>query len=210
MTQMSPAPARRVRNPRGEGGRLRDELLTAANALLQEGGTEEGLSLRAVTRRAGVTPQAFYLHFADRDELLWEVYAAAFGRLEAALAAAEADASTPAAQLRGRCLAYCRFAEADPASYLVCFGVAGEYKPDWVGGELPSAVSYGAWLGAVTRCVDAGQARATNPVPLTLTLLGAIHGLVMLRLNKPMFPWPTLHDLVDDVLVHQVGLPAAG
>ena len=45
-------PGARERNPRGQGGRLRDDILTAATDLLDESGTEESVTLRAVARRA--------------------------------------------------------------------------------------------------------------------------------------------------------------
>ena len=50
-------------------GDLRAGLLRAALELLHEGGVE-ALTLRAVARRAGVSPGAPYHHFADKDALL--------------------------------------------------------------------------------------------------------------------------------------------
>ena len=208
ITEVGPARKARARNRRGEGGRLREELIAAANKLLEEGVSEEALSLRAVTRHAGVAPQAFYLHFADLDSLLWAVYANAFEHFETALSAAEADQQTPAARLRARCLAHCSYATDHPASYRVLFGVVGTFKPKWAEEDLPGTATFQATLAAVIGCIDAEQARNADPFRLAVTLLGAIHGLLDLCLNKPTFPWPPLSELVDDVLVHQIGLPA--
>ncbi|PRY57074.1 TetR family transcriptional regulator [Knoellia remsis] len=47
-------------------GDLRAALVTAANAMLEEG---QPLSLRALARRAGVSPTALYRHFADKEAL---------------------------------------------------------------------------------------------------------------------------------------------
>ncbi|MDR3418221.1 MAG: HTH-type transcriptional repressor FabR [Nevskia sp.] len=47
----------------------RDALLEAALRLMKEGRGFTGLSLREVTREAGVVPTAFYRHFRDMDEL---------------------------------------------------------------------------------------------------------------------------------------------
>jgi AcrR family transcriptional regulator len=66
------APARR-RNRRGEGSKLRDELIGAARELLRSASNESDVSIRAVTRAAGAAPQSFYLQFASIDELLYEV-----------------------------------------------------------------------------------------------------------------------------------------
>jgi AcrR family transcriptional regulator len=198
----------RPRNRRGEGGRLREELLAAARDLLEDGGSEAAVTIRAVTRRAGVAPQAFYLHFEDRDALLWAVYAAAFAELEAVLAGAEAHEPAAAGKLRARCRAHCAYALAHPGSYRVLFGVVGTYKPQWAGGDLPGTSTFRAWVAAVSRCIDAGQARPGDPARVAVLLLGAVHGLLLLRLNRPTFPWPPIDVLVEDLLTNLVGLPA--
>jgi AcrR family transcriptional regulator len=202
------SPPSRSRNRRGHGGQLRHELIDAAAALLEEGGTEAGLTLRAVTRRAGVTPQAFYLQFNDTDELLWSVYAAAFEQFEVTLSRAESNRTTPADALRARCQAQCAYALHHPAKYRVLFGTVGSYKPTWPVDELPGVATFQAWQSAITRCIDAGQARPADPFVLTVTLIAALHGLVILQLNRPTFPWPPLADLIDDTLTHQIGLGA--
>ncbi len=81
---MSPAtgsPARHLRNPRGEGDRLRQELITAANRLLRSGETIESLSLRAVARAVGIAATSVYLHFDDKASLLLAVYQRHFADL---------------------------------------------------------------------------------------------------------------------------------
>jgi DNA-binding transcriptional regulator YbjK len=44
----------RERNPRGQGDRLRVDLLEAAVELIAETGSVQGVSLRAAAKRAGV------------------------------------------------------------------------------------------------------------------------------------------------------------
>jgi AcrR family transcriptional regulator len=60
--------------------------LVAVSELLDTESDVEGLSVRMVTRRAGVSPTALYLHFADLDELVRAVKAECFGALGAAVA----------------------------------------------------------------------------------------------------------------------------
>lgn len=56
--------------PREQGKRrTRQALLNAALTLTTGGRSMAGLSLREVTRAAGVSPAAFYRHFRDLDEL---------------------------------------------------------------------------------------------------------------------------------------------
>ena len=208
-TSSDPGPASvapRSRNRRGHGAQLRDELIAAATALLEAGGTEAGVTLRAVTRRAGVAPQAFYLQFNDTDELLWAVYAAAFQRFEAALSSAETNHAKPDDALRARCEAHCTYAADHPASYRLLFSTVGSYKPQWNPDELPGSTTFQAWHRTISRCIDAGRARKCDPFMLTVTLIAALHGLVILQLNRPSFPWPPLNQLVNDILTNQIGL----
>jgi AcrR family transcriptional regulator len=56
---------RRRRARRGEGEKLREEILEAAERLLLQTGSEEMVQVRAVAEAVGVTPPSIYLHFAD-------------------------------------------------------------------------------------------------------------------------------------------------
>src|SRR6185437_6193275 len=80
-------PARRP-NPRGQGGRLRDELLDAASGLLAVGGRDAELTLRSVARAAGVAAPSVYQHFADLDELMLALVRYHLADLAAAIEAA--------------------------------------------------------------------------------------------------------------------------
>ena len=57
----------RPRNPRGEGNKLSEQLLAAPAEVLNEVGDADKVSVRAIARRAGVSPTALYLQFPDRD-----------------------------------------------------------------------------------------------------------------------------------------------
>lgn len=96
---------------------LRQALVSAALDALPEVGAE-GLSLRAIARRAGVSEAAPYHHFADKDALLGAVAAECAQLLLAALEAAVAEAGDDQRrrfQLTG--IAYVRFAVANPAHF---------------------------------------------------------------------------------------------
>ena len=57
----------------GEGGNRRDALILAARDLIEEGGLD-GLTIRAVLARSGLSRRAFYDHFAGKDDLLLGVF----------------------------------------------------------------------------------------------------------------------------------------
>lgn len=73
--------------------RTRRALLDAALAMLEEQ-SFSSLSLRQVTRAAGVVPSAFYRHFAGMEELGLELIDESFGTLRAMIRAARADPRT--------------------------------------------------------------------------------------------------------------------
>src|ERR1700760_1473633 len=78
--------AERRRRPRGA---VRDGLVSAGLELARTGGPD-AVVLREATRMVGVVPNAAYRHFADRDELLAAVSAAAMRELAARMAASVA------------------------------------------------------------------------------------------------------------------------
>ena len=96
-------------------GDLRHALLSAGIDLAREGGPD-AVVLREATRRVGVSPNAAYRHFADRDALLTAVSDAALAELAASIDAIfdripEGDAETVArAQLRAVGTGYVAFA----------------------------------------------------------------------------------------------------
>ena len=117
----SSTPSRRARARRGEGPRLREEILAAATRLLVETGDEEAVSIRAVAEAVGVTPPSIYLHFADKTELIFAVCEEQFRQLDAEMAAAEAGAADPLEALRRRGQAYVRFGLRNAEAYRVLF-----------------------------------------------------------------------------------------
>ena len=96
-------------------GALRDALIAAAEAVIDERGVD-GFSLREVARRAGVSPAAPAHHFGDSRGLLTAVAAAAFLRFANALEAAD-QGPTRAARIRAQGIAYVRFALAERAKF---------------------------------------------------------------------------------------------
>jgi AcrR family transcriptional regulator len=93
-------------------GDLRSALLHSAGELLEEQGLES-LSLREAARRAGVSHNAPYRHFPDRDALLAALAAEGFDMLAGAL-------GDRAGREMGE--AYVRFALEHPNRFRLMFG----------------------------------------------------------------------------------------
>src|SRR5262245_30775541 len=102
-------------------GDLREALVTAATALLEEQGLS-GFTLRQCARRAGVSHAAPAHHFAAADDLLAEIAARGFERFVARLGkAADQVEGPPLARLEAMGHAYVAFAIANPAVYGLMF-----------------------------------------------------------------------------------------
>jgi AcrR family transcriptional regulator len=115
---------RRPRSPRGQGDRLRRELIDAAGEMLENGVSEESLSLRAVARAVGVSAMTPYLHFADRGALLTAVYDERLRDLtvELAAAAGAGRSANAAARLRALADVYVSYGRSHPGPYRLLFG----------------------------------------------------------------------------------------
>ena len=108
--------------PAGRGyhhGNLRQALLDAALALI-EVGEEQGVSLRTVAARAGVSNAAPYRHFKDREALMAAVATIGFERLLEGLRRARESAGE-GAELPAMATAYLAFASKNFGLYRVMF-----------------------------------------------------------------------------------------
>jgi AcrR family transcriptional regulator len=208
----SSASPRRARARRGEGARLREEILAAATRLLAETGDEEAVSIRAVAEAVGVTPPSIYLHFADKTELIFAVCEEQFRQLDAEMAAAEAGVADPLEALRRRGQAYVRFGLRNAEAYRVLF-MYKDHVPDNVDERhLYRSGTFNHLVEAVQRCLDAGALRPGDPLQIAIGLWVLVHGITSLLLAAPAFPWPAgpeelVDRLVDDHLQGLVPRP---
>ena len=104
-------------------GDLRRTLLDSAQAILRETGRWD-FSLREVARRAGVSHNAPYRHFVDKEALLAALGVAGYEALGERSAAAVVELASPAALLAALGNAYIGFGVANPALYRLMFGQA--------------------------------------------------------------------------------------
>jgi AcrR family transcriptional regulator len=203
---MTTATPRRARSRRGEGERLREEILAAAERLLLETGSEEAVSIRAVAAAVGVTAPSIYRHFEDKNHLLFEVCGQQMARLGGHLRAAMAEVDDPVLALGMMGAAYVRFGVEHPEHYRIMFMGRSDLTPEQYADELLLDTSPFAMLvQTVTRAVEAGTTRHDDPLRIALVLWSAVHGLTSLLVAKPNLPWPDVDVLVGDLLDVVVG-----
>lgn len=194
--------ASRRPNRRGEGGRLREELIEAASAMIAETGTSQRVSLSAVARKVGIAVTSVYLHFADVEQLKAAVVERGFAQLDQYRDAASRNIDDPVRALLARCRAYCRFGLDHPGHYRLMFG------PD-----LPATLAYDAerapgrhalhtLADSIQRCQpDRPTPGQDDPFRLATLVWGSLHGMVSLRIDRPQFPWPaSLDETADDIV----------
>lgn len=164
-------------------GDLRAALLAAAAESLEAG---EGFSLRAVARRAGVSPTAPYRHFADKDALDAAVAVEGFADLradlDAALAALPAS-STAEDAIAGLGVAYVGFALRRPAVFRLMFGNPCDDADD-------ERVRASRQLHDVLNQAIARLLPDADIPNLSTALWGMAHGLAFLHLDGKLRPEP--------------------
>jgi AcrR family transcriptional regulator len=197
---MTTGNVRRRRAQRGSGEQLRAEIVAATKALLAETGSAEAVSIRAVAQRVGVTSPSIYLHFADKDALLDAVVSDVFAELDLAMQKAVADLDTPEPlpRLQAQGLAYIRWAVGHPEHYRVATMDPCPTPP-----SVDEVIATGAFAhlsAAVRDCMAAGIFADGDPLPITLDLWAAAHGIASLMIAKPYLPWGDVDAIGNRVL----------
>jgi len=190
----------RPRARRGEGDRLRDEILAAAERLLVDTNDQSALSIRAIAAAVGVTPPSIYLHFADRTDLLFAVCERHWSQLEAVMAAAAEGESDPVERLRRRGEAYVRFGLDNPEHYRVLMMRRPDQTPDRFTDErLAATAGLGVVAADLAEAMSQGRLAHHDPMEAAVLLWMSVHGLVSLLISKPDFPFPPASRLFDDL-----------
>jgi AcrR family transcriptional regulator len=201
------ATVRRPRGRRGEGGRLREEIVIAATELVSLAGDADRLSLRGVAKEVGIAAPSIYAHFADVEHLKMAVVERCFALFKAARDRQSDGITDPAEALLARCRAYCQFALDYPGPYRFMFS---HHAPAADPQRPPIRVETFQALVTSSQTCQASGAAPTGDAPslLAAEVWAALHGLVLLRMNAPHFPWPApLWDMVDQTVRRIVGLP---
>ena len=218
--------APRRNNRRGQGERLRADLLAAADAIVTETGSSAALSLRAVAARVGVAATSVYLHFDSVQSLKMALAQRCFADFTAFRAAAADHITDPAQRLVASCQAYARYGIAHPGRYRLMFGAdlpaltaADAQRADgqpvmYSRTRLPQpspAAPRSPHSCRPSPAAGSGLAPAgTNPTLLALLVWTALHGQVALRIDRPGYPWPPADIMISEAVTRLVSLPGAG
>ena len=189
----------RLRNRRGEGARLREEIVEAACAIIAETGDDTQLTLRGVAKRIGIAAPSIYRHFSDVDELKLAVVNRSFTEYAKVRDATRRNAAGPAEALLARCRAYCHFALSNPGPYRYMWSHRAP-RP------TTGRPAFDSLAESIRACKEAGVAHAPDDAVLLATeVWSALHGLILLRMNAPHLPWPAaIEDMADQIVTRLV------
>jgi AcrR family transcriptional regulator len=178
---------------------LREEILAAARELFVKDGYA-AVSMRAIAERVGCAPGTLYLYFRDKDSILAAICRETFSKLDKYMEAIADDYSDPLERLRRGGRMYVQFGLNHPDHYFLTFAIAGQgpFKDQEV---LESGLnSFDCLRRVVAACVDAGKLRVTDVEQVAQSVWAAAHGIIMLLISKPQFPFIERNRLIDSVI----------
>lgn len=158
------------------------------------------MSIRAVADAVGVSSPSIYLHFADKNALLFAVCEEHFRGLATAMARDVSGIDDPVARVRARGGSYVDWALANPELYRILFmRSAAEEPPDVDLAGLLSDSGFGDVFQDVTAAAEQGRV-AFPPLQASRLLWTSVHGVASLMIAKPEFTWGDREALVHDLL----------
>lgn len=193
-----PAKATALRSRDVESEATRRAILDAAGALLATVG-EDGLSIREVCARAGVTAPTIYHHFGDKAALVARVVEDCFADFGNAFAHRAAP-SDPVEALRWSFDRYVEYGLRHPIPYRLMFGRRLS-RPSPAG-----LASYDGLRRRVMALADAGRLRP----PLedaTAAFWASVHGVTSLLISQFWSPDNPAIALVRDAMIDKLSTP---
>ena len=167
------------------------------------------MSIRAIAEAVGVSPPSIYLHFSDKDTLLFAVCARHFAALDQRFLTAIAGVADPVERVQVLARAYVQFGLDEPEPYRVLFMGKPEGVPEHLDIQvMRSTPPFSRLVDAVEDAMAAGAIIDAEPLLVATGLWAAVHGITSLAISMKKVP-VALDALVDHVCAtHLRGLAA--
>jgi len=174
-------------------GHLRQALLEGALGVIRELGPA-AFTLREVARRAGVSHNAPYRHFRDKDALLAAVAAQGFRELTRAMQEGADRQARPLDKLKHSGMAYVGFALRRPEHFTVMFDapVISRQDPDYA---QASEEAFQTLVNYIRECQEAGELPGGDTLERALYAWSLVHGIAKLAVTG-RFPFQTKASLL--------------
>jgi AcrR family transcriptional regulator len=184
-------------------GLLRQEILDAARDILVRDGYE-GLSMRKVAEKIEYSPTAIYLHFKDRDELVFFVCEELMAGLVRELQAVADRNPDPLVALKKGLRRYVEFGLQHPQHYQATFGIPHGHDPEkdarFLEPGTMSMQAFGFLPRLVGACVMQKKLKKVDVHAVSCALWAGIHGITSLLIVMPNFKWENRDRVVDQLI----------
>ena len=206
-------PRKRIRRDTAEAQlELRSAATNAALSIYLQQGLD-GLTMRAVASRVGVTPMALYRYFTNKTELLRALGEVALGEQLAEVRAAIAPLASARERIRVSALTQLAYWERHPEHYRLVFLEGWRPESPLSNPRLVGASAYRQGLDLATELfndyadeIGGDRSRAPLARDLRLTLL---MGYLQARLVYSTYPWHDNDRLREEVVATVVSATAA-
>jgi AcrR family transcriptional regulator len=180
-------------------GDLKNALIKAGVQILSKEGIE-GLSLRKVAQRAGVSHNAPYSHFPDKQSLIAAISTEGFNQLYGQIDAAVSEYyNDPKRQLQEGAWAYVQFAIKNTDTFKIMFSGILEKEKEYPAFIEISQKTFERVVQIVRDCQDTGILRAGSSELMAVAVWGQIHGIVSLLLEGQIS-----HTVLGKVGIHDI------
>jgi AcrR family transcriptional regulator len=161
---------------------MRERIIDVAIEMFVKDGYEK-TSIRNIAEKIEYSPATIYLYYKDKDELLYDVQAQAFEKLDKTFRD-KVDARDPLKRLEQIMKTYVWFGKNNPELYDLMFiirapmNVVGE-KGDWQNCHD----AFGTLVQCLTECIEKKLVRFNDPMLAAVSVWSMGHGLVSLDLR---------------------------
>lgn len=181
-------------------GDLKNALIKAGVEILSQEGIE-GLSLRKVAQRAGVSHSAPYSHFPDKQSLIAAISTEGFNQLYNELdAAISAHPKNAKQQLQESALAYVQFALNHTDTFKIMFSGVLEKEKEYPAFVEISYKTFQRVVDVVKACQDAGLLRSASAEMMAVAVWGQVHGIISLALEGQISHSVLDYHKIEDVV----------
>jgi AcrR family transcriptional regulator len=186
-------------------GNLKEALISAGLDILSELGVE-GLSMRNVAKKIGVSHTASYNHFADKQALLAAISTAGYEQLHKILLETfENSKNTQANILSEVGWSYMQFALKNPAKFKLMFSGALEEERNHPDYEAISQKSIALFEEILLFCQTKGQLPVGRVEDLAIKLWSTVHGFTTLMLENQFPPQYLQNKDIKELLGSLIG-----
>ena len=183
-----------------EKEQLRRQILSAARELFVNEGYEN-VSMRKIADKIEYSPTMIYLYFKDKADLLDSVCKATLLNLLNTLELLKRDKSNPVENLRKSGKAYVEFGLEYPHDYKLTFVIRPQFQKG-LGlqeGSVGEKV-FDYLCTMVSECIRQKTFRQVDVETTGQVLWSAVHGVTLLLIDFPDFPWTAKDKLIDTVI----------